>query len=108
MHQQGVDNLAQRLQQSHIDYDEVDSNMTYGYGGGHTGELDVYAIKNDRMLIFEYKCTNSHDHRKHAMNQLKRARKFFKNQYSHISTFYASEDGLVELIVPPLENKSNK
>lgn len=99
-HEEGIDSIIQRLASSELDYDQPAMlNKRFGYNGtGCVGEIDVYATKGDRMLIFEYKTKDGEKQRKKAYQQLFFAKKHYEGDADRISTFYVHDGDVIEWI----------
>lgn len=62
------------------------------YHNGVYGEIDVYGVKNDYVLLFEIKCNDSRGNRKKAENQLERARKYYFKHDKRVFKFFVYYD----------------
>lgn len=56
------------------------------------GEIDIYAEKDDYILLFEVKCNNSGQNYKRAKEQMNRAEKYYFGTSKRIFKFFAYYD----------------
>lgn len=99
-HNLHLEDIVERLSDDFVDWKAIKQNEEYRFG-----ELDVMAVAcrpfdGNRMVIFEYKCTDLSQRRHKAMRQLERARDFYSRRGYRVSTFYCHGDPIrYELIV---------
>lgn len=89
-HDRLVAELEERLDDSPVDYDVIDNHVEYDMG-----EIDLYAIRGNRFLMFEIKCNDTLKARNKAYDQLKRARDNFceSDEVFYGFMVYGTEDG---------------
>lgn len=73
LHDRLINLIKQRLELSPLEYDSIGVKEEYGPRWSPTGEVDLYAIKGDTLLIFEIKSRDTHRAGIKATNQLDRA-----------------------------------
>jgi hypothetical protein len=78
------DSLVSLVRDRLVGYDYVGDH--FEYKSKKCGEVDLYAIKNNKVLIFEMKC--NYQNRKKAIDQLARARKYCFNDFDRAYLFF--------------------
>ncbi len=87
-HNRIIFGMEKRLQQSPVNYDHIIRNRDYGPDSASIGEIDLFAIKGNRMLIFEMKSNDRLPNYIHAVEQLSRSEAYF-NKY-RVYSFYVT------------------
>ena len=90
-HQKAVEGLAKRLLEKN--YDAVLIGPTY-CAGNLLGELDVLAIRGEFAHYYEVKCHDTYNNRKHAGEQINRAKRAFPQW--KLRGVYFSADGRIK------------
>ena len=83
-----ITDLENRLRNSSCKYDLIGKNHEYGPRYEPIGELDLFAVKGRRMLIFEIKAVDHLNAYNKAIEQLKRAEEFFSRK--DLYTYYVT------------------
>ena len=87
-HDNLVIQLENRLRNSKVNYDLIGKNHEYGPRDFPIGELDLFAVKGRRMLIFEIKAVDHLNAYNKSLEQLKRAEEYFSGE--DLYTFYVT------------------
>ena len=75
IHNKGLEQIANRLLNK---YDIVVRNALYNTPD-YNGEIDILALRGSRINLYELKTTNTYSARRHASEQLRRAKMAFPN-----------------------------
>lgn len=92
-HDNLITKMRNRLVAGGVEYDSIRRNIEYGPMGVRIGEMDLVAIKGNRMLIFEMKSNYSENAYEKGKEQLKRSREFFGKHYDVYSFFISPTHG---------------
>ena len=82
VHNKLVLKLEDRLKRSRINYQNIEHNVNY-----ELGEIDLFAIHNGYMLLFEMKSHYAPKQHSKAKKQLAREEKYFKRYANRIFKF---------------------
>ena len=97
-HDQLIDIIADELQQR--GYTKIHKNIEYNHRK-HKGEIDLYAVKDKYVLLFEMKTNFSTKNFGKAKAQLQRAKKYYFNKDQRVFKFYVCniEDPYIRWVI---------
>jgi len=96
-HNEGLERIIDRLKnRSTINWDKILKEYPIGSHTKLLTEIDVIAIKGNRVAIFEYKCGKNH--RDKAMHQLDIQKQYLEKLHYKVAKFYVHENDIYEWI----------